>query len=89
VQRRDWDRKMICSRLREFEKKFGLVSQVMLRRFDSGLLRAIRLHYKNLKAAVRAAGVRSYSVHGHRVSGVERSLFRSVGGWRAMRAKAK
>lgn len=89
VQRRDWDRQTICKRLREFEQSFGLVSQVMLRRFDSGLLRAIRLHYRNLKAAVQVSGVRSYSIRGHRLNGVRQSLFDTVGGWREMRAQGK
>lgn len=88
VQRRDWDRKAICKRLREFEKQFGLVSQVMLRQYDSGLLRAIRLHYHNLKEAARAARITSYSVRGHQLRPVEKPSLKSRGSWRQMRARS-
>ena len=66
LQRREWSRKAVCEALREFERNFDLVSQVMLRDLDSGLMRAVRVWYGNLPAAIKAAAVRNYSVRGHR-----------------------
>ena len=67
-QRRAWSRAAVRERLREFELSFGLVSQVMLRRYDSGLLRAVQVWYHTLPAAIKAARIENYSVRGHRAS---------------------
>lgn len=86
-QRRDWDRALVRQRLREFEKNFGIVSQVMLRRLDSGLLRAARICYGDLPKAIRASGVQRFSVHGHRAKSYDKPLA-TAPGWRTRRGKA-
>lgn len=68
AQRRQWDQSAVCARLREFERDHGQVSQVMLRQHDSGLMRAIRIWFGDLPKAIAAAGVKRYSVRGHRVA---------------------
>ncbi len=67
-QRRQWNRESICRHLREFEENFGLVSQSLLRKYDSGLMRAVRIQYGNLHSAIEAAGVTNYSIRGKRSS---------------------
>lgn len=85
-QRREWDRPLVRERLRKFEKDFGMVSQVLLRQLDSGLLRAVRICYGDLPKAIKAAGVKRYSIHGHRTNGFDNPLA-ALPAWRARREK--
>lgn len=85
VQRRQWSRAEVIRQLQAFEKKYKLVSQVTLRNFDSGLLRAVRIYFGDLKSGIRAAKIRNYSVRGHRVRKPAK-LARVTPGWRKQRA---
>ena len=97
--RREWSRKNVLERLRDFEKQYGLVSQVMLRQYDSGLLRAIRVFYGTLKKAIVVGKITKYSIRGHRIANATgKSNGKAKGkrtgkgktaaplGWRKMRA---
>lgn len=66
AQRREWDPQAVVRELKQFESRHGVVSQVNLSRFDTGLLRAVRIWFGNLPAAIKAAGIRKYSIRGDR-----------------------
>lgn len=71
IQRRQWDSPAIVRELKRFECNHGVVSQATLRRFDTGLLRAVRLWFGDLPSAIKAARVQRYSFRGHRFKSEE------------------
>lgn len=86
TQRRVWDRPAVAAGLREFEKTFGIVSQAMLRRLDSGLMRAVRIWFGDLNAAVKYAKVKHYTTRGYR-GRAGQMPFADAPGWRKTRAQ--
>lgn len=64
MQRREWNRPAVIKALKSFEQQHGLVSAVLLNRHDCGLLRAIRVEFGSLHAALEPARVRKYYIRG-------------------------
>lgn len=58
AQRRVWSRKLVISELRDFRRSHRALSKPLLREHDSGLLRVVRIYFRDLPAAAKAAGIR-------------------------------
>lgn len=57
VQRRDWNRSKVLVALRDFAGRHEGVSRSLLRQQDSGLMRAMLLHFGTIHRAAGIAGV--------------------------------